>query len=417
MTDEISADRRLVVVGSGPAGLAAVRGFRERDPDSPITMITDDAHLPYARPPLTKGYLRGQSTLDDLWLTDPGWLHDHRIDVRRSTRVRVVDPADHLVVTHAGDPIRYRRLVLATGSRPVPLPVPGGDHPDLIYVRDLVSGHRLRDLADREGGRVAVLGSGFIGCEVAASLALRGCEVVMISGESIPHAARLGVDAGRQIHRWLREAGVATVLGSPVSRIAARGDGFLLDLDDGHQLSVAAVVIGSGARPDLGLAERAGLRLAGGGVQVDSSMRTSAPAVYAAGDLAQADNTAAGRPLRVEHWGDAETQGEIAGVVAAGGARTWDDPPGFWSTIGDRTLKYSAWGEAADESVFTGGPDSWTVWFRSGSQVSGVLTHEDDDAYERGQRLLTERAAFDRVGGRDRRRPSALDDAASPPLK
>ena len=163
------------------------------------------------------------------------------------------------------------------------------------------------------------------------------------------------------------------------------------------------MVVGGGARPVLGLAEQAGLAVEHGGVVVDSSLRSSDPHVFAVGDLAYAHHTVAGRRLRVEHWGDAETHGEIAGTVAAGGSWSWDDPPGFWSTIGERTLKYSAWGDGHDDGVFSGTSDSWVVWFRAGSQLCGVLAHADDDAYERGQQLLARRASFEEAQRTSRR--------------
>jgi 3-phenylpropionate/trans-cinnamate dioxygenase ferredoxin reductase subunit len=114
--------------------------------------------------------------------------------------------------------------------------------------------------------------------------------------------------------------------------------------------------------------------------------------VLAAGDIAFADHAVAGRPLRVEHWGDADTQGAVAGAVAAGGGERWSDPPGFWSTIGDRTLKYTAWGDGHDSAEMDGGEASWTVTYRRDGDVVGVLTHEDDAAYERGQELLRQHA-------------------------
>ena len=257
-----------------------------------------------ARPPLTKDFLRGDSELDDLWLTEAGWTSDQQIEVLHRTPVCEVDPARRVVITDDGTTISYGDLVLATGSRPVPLPVPGGDHPGLIHVRDLDSGHQLRDLAAHPDQPVIVIGSGFIGCEAAASLALRGLPVRLISAESTPHASRLGEAAGQQIHRWLHEAGVRTRLGSPAARIVDTGDGFAVHLDDGDQLTAAAIVVGGGggARPDLSVAERAGLSIENGGVVVDASMQTTVPHVFAAGDLAYAPQhrrrpTTAGRAL------------------------------------------------------------------------------------------------------------------------
>lgn len=384
----------MVVVGSGPAGLAAARAFRKLDIDSPVTMITEDPHPPYARPPLTKDFLRGESELDDLWLTDPGWAEDERVEIRDATSATAVDPGRQAVITDDGMIHPYAALVLATGSQPVPLPVPGGDLPGLIHVRDLSSGHRLRELAARSDRPVIVVGSGFIGCEAAASLALRGVPVTLVSAESLPHEERLGESAGREIHRWLLEAGVLTRMGSPVSRIEECGDGFAVELESSGRLTAAAVVVGGGARPDLTLAEPAGLTIANGGIVVDASMRTTVPGIFAVGDIAYAQHAAAGRRLRVEHWGDAETHGQIAGAVAAGAAEVWDQPPGFWSTIGDQTLKYTAWDDGHDGWTFTGDSDRWSVWFRKGKELCGVLTHEDDDAYELGRQLLGRRARF-----------------------
>lgn len=387
----------LVIVGSGPAGLAAVRAFRELDGNSPVTMITEDRHPPYARPPLTKDFLRGESELADLWLTDPGWAGEQMIEIRQLTSVREVDPGRQVVITDNGVTVPYTELVLATGSRPVPLPVPGGDLPGLVHVRDLSSGHRLRELAAQPDRPVIVVGSGFIGCEAAASLALRGLAVTLVSEETVPHASRLGDAAGREICRWLQGAGVRTRLGRPVAGIEETDGGYTVELESGHPLTAAAVVVGGGARPDLTLAEHAGLSIGNGGVIVDAGMRTTVPHVFAVGDLAYAHNTSAGRRLRVEHWGDAEAHGRIAGAVAAGGSRMWDDPPGFWSTIGNRTLKYTAWGDGHDGWTFAGDQDHWSVWFRKGEELCGVLTHRDDEAYELGQQLLGRRARFDEL--------------------
>lgn len=385
----------LVIIGSGPAGLAAAKAFRAAGDDAPVIMITGDRHPPYSRPPLTKDFLRGETELDDLWLTDDGWFADQQIELRTGTTVRAVDVERRTVLLEDGSTQPYDDLVLATGSQPVPLPLPGGDDPELICVRDLDSGHRLRDLARHPGRRVAVIGSGFIGCEAAASLAARGLDVVLISAEDIPHVERLGERAGHEIHRWLRDAGVELALGAPVTRIDRDGERFLVTLEDGRVEQVDAVVVGSGAKPELRLAEDAGLVIMNGGVRVDASMRTSAEHVFAVGDIAYAEHGAANRSLRVEHWGDADQHGEVAGTVAAGATASWQDPPGFWSTIGDHTLKYAAWGDGFDGWLFRGDADSWSIWYRRGSQLAGVLAHEDDDAYERGQQLLTQGVSFE----------------------
>ncbi len=290
--------------------------------------------------------------------------------------------------------ISYRDLVLATGSRPKPLDVPGGDHPELILVRDLDSGERLRTLGGQTGTRVVVIGSGFIGCEAAASLATRGLEVTLVHSDDHPHTTRLGAEAGARIGDWLTEHGVTRRTATRVSALERRGEGWLVSLDDGSTLSADAVVCGGGVEPNVELARQAGLPLDQGGISTGSDLRTADPHIFAVGDIAYALNSAAGRRLRVEHWGDADRHGTIAGTVAAGGVDRWAEAPGFWSGIGDRTLKYSAWGDGYDEAVLTGTDTSWVVWYRHGQELCGVLSVEDDDAYERGQQLLEARAPF-----------------------
>ena len=383
-------DGGLVVVGSGPGGLAAVRAFRKQDAETAVTMITADPYPPYARPPLTKDFAQGATDLDDLWLTEPGWFDAQRVELRLGTTVTGLDTARQQLRLADGTSLTYADVVLATGSRPSPLPVVGGADPDLIYVRDLVSGSRLRGLSGSGGGRVAVIGSGFIGCEAAASLALTGMQVVLVSAEVLPQEERLGPDAGREIRSWLSAVGVELLLGTPLAAVRRRDGDFELELADGVVLQVCEVIAAGGAHPAVELAEKAGLTLEQGGVRVDASLRTSAPHVFAVGDIAFAEHPSAGRHLRVEHWGDAEQHGTVAGTVAAGGVARWEDPPGFWSSIGERTLKYAAWGDGHDESEFSGAPDRWRVWYRRGSEICGVLTHNDDEAYALGQRVLND---------------------------
>ena len=255
-----SRTRPLVVVGGGPAGLAAARAFREADPNTPVVLVCAEPHPPYARPPLTKGYLRGEIARDDLWLAPISWYADHRVELRLGTEARHIDRVARTVGLADGSALEYASLVLATGSSPRPLPVPGGDHPELIYVRDLASGQRLARLAAgsyRE--RVLVVGSGFIGCEVAASLAACGVPVSLVSDEALPQATRLGRQAGETIASWLAADGVEVRGGAAVASIVRREGAWSVTLSDGSLLEAEHVVCGSGAEPNLVLAQRAEL--------------------------------------------------------------------------------------------------------------------------------------------------------------
>ncbi|WP_460811066.1 NAD(P)/FAD-dependent oxidoreductase [Microlunatus endophyticus] len=283
--------------------------------------------------------------------------------------------------------------MLATGSRPAVLPVEGADHPGVIYVRDRASGERLRGLRGADI-RAVVIGSGFIGCEAAASLARTGTMVTMLTPEAVPHERRLGPDAGHRVAEWLRSDGVDLQTDAKVSRIERDGDGWQVTLADGRALGCDAVVSASGATPDASLAREAGLSIRDDAIAVDASMRSSDQQIWAAGDVASAVNRAAGRPLRVEHWGEAETMGEIAGRAIAGQGAAWDQPPGFWSEIGDRTLKYSAWGDGFDHAELLENAAGWAVVYAGDGLIVGVLCHEWDDVYEHAQQLISDRRPF-----------------------
>ena len=377
----------VLIVGGGPGGLAVARGYREVGGRGTVLLVSADEHPPYARPPLTKDYLRGESEAEDLPLAEEDWYRDNAVELRLGTPVTRIDAAQQQAELSDGSTVRYRRLALATGSSPSPLPIPGADLPGLVYVRDRHSGEALRGLA-AAGGRVVVIGSGFIGCEAAASLSRRGVEVVLVTDETLPHAARLGEEAGARIADWLRAEGVDLILQDGAAAVRSSGNSWKVELASGRTLLANGVVSGSGARPNLALAESAGVKIDKGGVATDAELRTSDPAIWAAGDIAYAHNPAADRHLRVEHWGEAEAMGEIVGANLAGEHQRWAVAPGFWSTIGDHQLKYSAWGDGFDRADLVEGPEGWAVWYSCDGSVVGVLAENWDSAYERGQSLI-----------------------------
>lgn len=377
----------VLIVGGGPGGFAVARGYREAGGGGTVLLISADEHPPYARPPLTKDYLRGESEAADLPLADEDWYRENAVELRLGMPVLGIDADRKRAQLADGSTVGYERLALVTGSSPIPLPIPGADLPGLVYVRDRHSGEALRGLA-QAADRVAVIGSGFIGCEAAASLARRGVEVVLITDEAMPHSVRLGEDAGARIAEWLRAEGVELILQDGAAALRRTGDSFEVELASGRSLLANGVVSGSGARPNLALAKSAGLNIDNGGVVTDAELRTSDPAIWAAGDIAYAHNPTAGRHLRVEHWGEADAMGEIVGANLAGEHRRWVGAPGFWSTIGDHELKYSAWGDGFDRADLVEGPEGWAVWYSRDGSVVGVLAENWDASYERGQSLI-----------------------------
>jgi NADPH-dependent 2,4-dienoyl-CoA reductase/sulfur reductase-like enzyme len=223
---------------------------------------------------------------------------------------------------------------------------------------------------------------------------MRGHRVQLVSDESAPNVGRLGGEAAAILAGWLEEQGVTLHLGTEVERIARMGRALEVSAAE-VRVSGEVVVMAAGVAPRGELAASAGIELTDGAVPVSAAMQSSEPDVLAAGDVCRADNVAAGRPLRVEHWGDALRQGEIAGRNVAGDGVAWADVPGFWSTIGDRTLKYAAWGDGYDEArVVTHGNGAFTAWYGRDQRIVGVLTHQTDGDYERGQKLIGEGAAW-----------------------
>lgn len=376
----------LVVVGSGPAGLGAAKSFRAAGGSGPLLMVTEDQHLPYDRPPLSKDFLRGESEADALPLEDEDFYRQHAMEVVLGRRVTSLDAAGKsLTVGAPEETVTFESCVLALGAQPIPLSVDGGDHPDLLFLRSRIDGERLRSLAETAKSAI-IIGSGFIGCEAAASLAQRGLAVTIVSSEALPQAKRLGDEAAARLASWLTVAGVTLIGGVHATSIV---DGHRVVLNDGSDHAADLVLVAAGISPDVDLAESAGLNTHEGRIAVDAHLRTSADGIFAAGDAAYAQNVSAGRHLAVEHWGDAERMGEVAGTAAAGGNDRWAQVPGFWSDIGDHSLQYSAWGDGYDEARFVAHDrDAFTVWYGQNGITVGVLTSGADDDYERGQQLI-----------------------------
>ena len=291
----MSGPESIVIVGGGPAGLSAARAYRDEGGSAHVTMVAAEPRAPYRRPPLTKEFLRGELDAAELPLESKAWYDEHEVGLVHS-RVSELDLARRAVRTESGEWIAFDACVLATGSEPARLPVPGAEDPGVLTMRTLEDSIRLADSAT-EGQPVVVIGSGFIGCEAAASLAMRGARPILVSDEEVPQEARLGPDAGARIAGWLTELGVETRFGAGVESIERAASGaFAVGTGGGDRADAAAVLVATGIKPNLGLAEAAGIELAAeGGIAVDSGMRTSTEGIFAVGDIACPHNSD-GRP-------------------------------------------------------------------------------------------------------------------------
>ena len=281
---------------------------------------------PYERPPLTKELLRGECGEDELPIEPTRTGCDPRHRTGHRARGRVLTPRPVASRSAAGASSSYEQCVLATGAEPRRLTVPGADDPAVRVLRSL---DHFRELTARlrPETRVAVIGSGFIGCEIAASLRRRGHPITLISDEPAPNAARLGDVVGERIAGWLDEVGVEMLLGQSLEAVHRDGAPSCGSSRTRMRSWTPLAIMAAGVTPRLELALGAGLEIRDGAVAIDATMRTSAPGVLAAGDVCDAFNATAGRALRVEHWGDALGQGEVAGRTAAGARRAMGRGP------------------------------------------------------------------------------------------
>ncbi|MEV4420252.1 FAD-dependent oxidoreductase [Patulibacter sp. NPDC049589] len=390
----------LIVVGAGPAGRSAAEGYRDAGGDGRVVLLGDEGRLPYERPPLTKDFLRGASSADDLPISGPGWYADRAVEVLPGKAAIAIDPGSHVVRLADGTTVGYDRCVLATGSAVATPPIDGagaalaetgsGSGRRVHVVRSADQATDLRGAAASSAAAV-VVGSGFIGCEAAVSIARRGTAVTLVAPEALPQKSRLGADVGRRIAAWLVDEGVTLRLGTAVERLDP--DGVVVTADGRLESDVVLLATGHAPRADLAVA--AGIPTRDGRVLADAGMWTRTSDVLAAGDVALAQNAAAGRRLAVEHWGEALAMGRIAGANAAGATESWAQAPGFWSSLGDRTLKQVAWGDGFDAVVVEDhGAGTFTARYGRAGVLVGVLTHDRDEDYERGRELVETGAPF-----------------------
>jgi 3-phenylpropionate/trans-cinnamate dioxygenase ferredoxin reductase subunit len=384
-------ERGIVIVGGGPAAKAAAGAFREAGGRGPVTILAGEPELPYERPPLTKDYLRGESSRGDLVLESIDWYRDREIELELGTVVAALDLEAGVAITEDGGRRPFERCLLATGARPLVPDLPGANGPDVRQVRTVADSEQLAGLA---GCEVLVVGSGFIGCEAAASLARREARVTIATVEASPQIERLGPEVSERLAAWLGEDGVSVHGETELAEIAAASAGAIAHFADGSELKADAVVLAPGIVRNDALATAAGVET-DDGVLVDAAMVSSHPRLLAAGDVAFAHNSSAARRLRVEHWGEALRQGGLAGRTLAAEEARWGDAPGFWSTIGSHTVKYAGWGDGWDEVRFEQGQgDGFVARYGRDGELVGVLAHECDGDYEAGRKQIERRAPW-----------------------
>ena len=329
------APSSVVVIGMGAAGACAVEALRARGYVGPVTFVGREDSLPYDRPNLSKDYLAGNAPEEWIPLRDRSFYAERNIDLRLGTEVVSVDVKASKITLAGGEEIRYGALILATGATPVKLPLPGFDRPEVSYLRSLADSRVIVAKATAGARKAIVVGASFIGLEVAAALRTRGLEVDVVAPEARPLERVLGAAAADFVRGLHESHGVRFHLGDRPQKI----DGREVVLASGARLSFDLVVVGVGVRPEVGLAEKAGLAVEDG-ILVNERLEAGAPGVFACGDAARYLDPATGKRLRVEHWVHAERQGQAAAANALGAGQAYTVPPFFWSQHYDVAIHY-----------------------------------------------------------------------------
>ncbi len=348
----MAAEKTFVIVGASLTGAKAAETLRAEGFDGRLVLIGAEAERPYERPPLSKDYLRGEAGLDKVYVHEEGFYDEHAIELRSATSVAAIDTGASEVVLESGERLGFDSLLIATGSAPRRIDLPGHELGGIHYLRDLQDSDLLRERFE-SGGRLTVIGAGWIGAEVAASARQMGLDVTLVEMGDVPLERVLGREVG-SIYRDLHiEHGVDFRGGVGLERFEGAGSVERVVLADGSSVDTDLVVVGVGVMPRTQLAEAAGIEVENG-ILVSDRLETSVPGIFAAGDVASAFHPLFGRRLRVEHWANALNQGPAAARNMLGANAPYERVPYFFSDQYDVGMEYSGFAADWDEVVFRG---------------------------------------------------------------
>jgi NADPH-dependent 2,4-dienoyl-CoA reductase/sulfur reductase-like enzyme len=388
----------IVVVGGGLASARFATEYRAAGGEASVTILSSEEDPPYHRPPLTKGFLRGEVERDGTYVRPAAEYEDDVVELRLNAIAERIDPQKHVVLLEGGEEVPYARLVVATGARPRPLPLPGADLVGIHTYRFLPDAATVR-VAAEEAHSAIVVGGSFIGAESAASLRLRGLDVTLI--EMGPRLMpQLGsAELSAELADFYREQGVEVLLETELAELT--GNGKLLTgarTKDGVTIEGYLAIVGIGVVPNVELAQDAGAEV-DDGIVVDERFRASLPDVYAVGDVARYPDPTSGRLRRIEHWSSANAQGGHLGRQLAGAKDRYDELPVFFTQLFDKTFQVIGDPESAAKSVVRGSlADGRLVGYHltgEGQLVGAVVHGESADVVEELKTLVRERPTID----------------------
>jgi 3-phenylpropionate/trans-cinnamate dioxygenase ferredoxin reductase component len=367
------SEQTFIIVGASLAGAKAAEELRTAGFDGRVLLIGAESERPYERPPLSKDYLRGESEREKAYVHEAGFYEQHQIELETDSTVTAIDPAGSRVTLTDGRAFGYDRLLLATGADPNRISIGGAELDGIHYLRTLADCDTLRERL-ATGGRVLVVGAGWIGSEFAAVARQRGLDVTVVDPNSLPLEHIFGAEIGafyRDVHR---DHGVELILGEGVEAFEGEGAVQRVRTTTGRVIECDFVVVGVGAAPRVELARDAGLEI-DNGILVDEKLQSSAPHVFAARNVARATHPFYGERIRVEHWSNALNQGPAAAHAMLGEPVSYDRIPYFFSDQYDVGMEYSGHAPKWDEVVFRGDPaqgEFIAFWLRDGCVLAGM---------------------------------------------
>jgi 3-phenylpropionate/trans-cinnamate dioxygenase ferredoxin reductase component len=393
----MSSSDTFVIVGAGMAGGKAAETLREEGFDGKVVLLGAEPHRPYERPPLSKDYVRGEAE-QPAWLQeDAGWYAQNDVELRTDSVVQSIDAGERAVVLSGGERVGFDRLLIATGAEPRRLPVDGADLEGVHLLRTIEDSDAIRASFDA-GGRLVVIGGGWIGCEVAASARQKGMDVTIVEPLELPLLRVLGPELGgfyRDVHA---AQGVDLRFGGGVEAIEGSGRVERVRTSDGTTIDCSAVVVGIGVAPRTELVKD--IARVDNGILTDASLQTSVDGVYACGDVANAEHPLFGRRVRVEHWANALEQGPAAARAMLGQDVSYEKIPYFFSDQYDVGMEYAGLHDpGSDELVIRGDMASRefiAFWLRGDKLVAGMNVNVWDVS-DPIQQLIASGASVDRA--------------------
>ena len=385
----------IAIVGASLTGQSAAATLREEGFDGRVVLVGAEPQLPYDRPPLSKNYLRGEMPFEKTLLRPPEFYRERQIETRLGTTVVRVDVEKRALQLDGGDRLEFDNVLIATGGRNRRFPIPGLDLPGVYDLRTVADADRIRDAIAR-GGRAVVVGMGFIGAEVAASMRQCGLEVTAIEPFKTPLYRALGEDIGLVVEGLHRDHGVALILGDAVAAFEGKGRVERVVTRDGRRIECALAVFGLGIEPVTELVAGTGVRV-DNGIVVDDLCRTNVPGVFAAGDVANHYHPVCGRQMRVEHWQNGIKQGAAAARSMLGRGQPYDEVHWFWSDQYDANIQYAGFHAAWDAVVVRGSlaERKFLAFYMAEGRVESVVAVNQGRDLRRTLPIIKARVAID----------------------